>query len=64
MSSENFMTSRMLKDRYRCSDMTLHRWERHPTLDFPKPLRINGRRLWREADIAEWELQRSGRAAA
>ena len=36
------------------SDMCLWRWINHPDLGFPKPVVINRRRYWREADIAAW----------
>jgi predicted DNA-binding transcriptional regulator AlpA len=39
--------------------MTLHRWLRDPRRDFPKPLRLGGRRYWREAEVRAWvEAQR------
>jgi predicted DNA-binding transcriptional regulator AlpA len=36
------------------SDMSLWRWMHDPALGFPQPIRIQGRRYWREADIADW----------
>lgn len=36
------------------SDMTLYRHLNNPDLSFPKPLYINTRRYWREADLASW----------
>lgn len=47
------------------SEMTLWRWLRDPTLNFPKPLVINRRRYWRVVDIEKWERdQATGKAAA
>ena len=40
------------------SDMTLWRWLNDSALDFPKPVKIQARRYWREADIAGWLDQR------
>jgi predicted DNA-binding transcriptional regulator AlpA len=39
------------------SDMTLWRWLHEPALKFPQPIKIQGRRYWRENEIAAW-LQR------
>ena len=36
------------------SDMSLWRWSHDPALGFPKPIRIQSRRYWREAEIAAW----------
>ena len=36
------------------SDMTLWRWLNDAALNFPKPIRIQSRRYWREADIIQW----------
>lgn len=41
------------------SDMTLWRYLADPELNFPKPIVINRRRYWREADVVAWlEAQR------
>lgn len=34
------------------SDMTIWRWLRKPGLDFPRPVNINGRNYWPEAELA------------
>ena len=36
------------------SDMTLWRWCANETLNFPKPIHIQRRRFWREADVLAW----------
>jgi predicted DNA-binding transcriptional regulator AlpA len=36
------------------SDMSLWRWLNDPALNFPKPVRIQSKRYWRENEIAEW----------
>ena len=45
------------------SDMSLWRWLKDGEMNFPKPLFINGRRYWREADVAAWLETRSQEAA-
>ena len=40
------------------SDMTLWRWINDPALNFPKPIRIQARRYWRDVEIAAWLEQR------
>ena len=44
-------------------DMTLWRWIKDPALGFPPPLRINGRRFWKVADLERWEAVRMHEAA-
>lgn len=36
------------------SDMTLWRWLNSNKLDFPEPIRINGRRYWRRSEVKAW----------
>lgn len=36
------------------SDMSLWRWLNDPAMNFPKPVVINRRRYWRQADITAW----------
>ena len=40
------------------SDMSLWRWLNDPALNFPKPVRIQSKRYWRENEIAAWLQQR------
>jgi predicted DNA-binding transcriptional regulator AlpA len=40
------------------SDMSLWRWLNDPAMNFPKPVVINRRRYWRQADIAAWLEER------
>lgn len=46
--------------RYNISDRTVDRWLMRPELNFPQPIRISGRRYWREAEITAWERTRAG----
>ncbi|TXN27149.1 transcriptional regulator [Methylobacterium sp. WL19] len=50
--------------RYGVSDMTLWRWENDPALGFPKPIRINGRRYWRIADLQAFEARQASKREA
>lgn len=36
------------------SDMSLWRWLNDPALGFPRPVYIQKRRFWREAEILDW----------
>ena len=36
------------------SDMTLWRWLKDANLNFPKPIYVQRRRFWREAELIEW----------
>ncbi len=38
----------------RVCSKTLERWEKDPSLNFPKPIRIKTRRYWLEGDIQKW----------
>ncbi|NGM33331.1 transcriptional regulator [Methylobacterium sp. DB0501] len=53
-----------VRQRYNISDMTLWRWEKDPKLQFPAPIRINGRRYWRLADLQGFELRQSSQREA
>tara|TARA_R110002094_G_scaffold85688_20_gene89724 strand:- start:735 stop:977 length:243 start_codon:yes stop_codon:yes gene_type:complete len=36
------------------SDMTIWRWLKDADLNFPKPIYVQRRRFWREAELVEW----------
>lgn len=36
------------------SDMTIWRWLKEEDLKFPKPIYVQRRRFWREAELLEW----------
>lgn len=57
-NTDMFLAARQVRERYgNASDMWLWRRERDKTTNFPKPIRINGRRFWRLSDLASWERQ-------
>ena len=51
-----YRNARQVRARYAgLSDMTLWRWLHDGDLGFPQPIRINGRRFWKEDDLTAWE---------
>ncbi|MCJ2019438.1 DNA-binding protein [Methylobacterium sp. E-065] len=54
-SSDDLLPAAHVLARYQVSDMTLHRWLKNECLNFPKPIRINGRRYWRLGDLQLFE---------
>ncbi|AZO38623.1 MAG: DNA-binding protein [Mesorhizobium sp.] len=63
MSTEVYLTAPQVLARYGISDMSLHRWLNNPALSFPKPMVINRRRYFLEADLVAWERARAANAA-
>lgn len=43
------------------SDMTIWRWLRKPDLGFPRPININGRNYWPEAELTAFIESRRAR---
>lgn len=59
--SEVFLTARDMRRRYgNVSDMWLYRREHADATNFPKPIRISGRRFWRLSEVLRWELGLAG----
>jgi predicted DNA-binding transcriptional regulator AlpA len=54
-----FLSGPRVDARYGISAMTRWRWRRDPRLNFPAPLDINGRKLWRVSDLEAWERSRA-----
>jgi len=63
-SQTTFLPASQVRIRYGVSDMTLWRWLRNEQLNFPRPLRINGRRFWKRTDLESWEASRAAESAA
>jgi predicted DNA-binding transcriptional regulator AlpA len=58
----NLIRSQDLRQRYGgVSDMTLWRWVRDGVI--PQPVKINGRRYWRVADLDEIDAKREAASA-
>jgi len=65
MTSEaQYLTARQVLTRYGITDMTLWRWLADDGLGFPRPLKINRRRYFKEADLMAWERHRAKQVAA
>jgi predicted DNA-binding transcriptional regulator AlpA len=63
-SNDDLLPAAPIRARYGVSDMTIFRWLANPKLGFPQPLRINGRRYWRLADLQAFEVKQSARKEA
>jgi predicted DNA-binding transcriptional regulator AlpA len=63
-SADELLPATPTRKRYGVSDMTLWRWENDPALGFPKPIRINGRRYWRIADLQAFEARQASKQEA
>ena len=56
--SDVYLPASKVKERYGRSDMSLHRWLRDESMNFPKPIYFNRYRFWRLADLLAWERTR------
>jgi predicted DNA-binding transcriptional regulator AlpA len=63
-TSEDLLPATPVRARYGVSDMTIFRWLADPKLGFPQPIRINGRRYWRLADLQAFEVRQASRKEA
>jgi predicted DNA-binding transcriptional regulator AlpA len=63
-SNEDLLPTTITRARYGVSDMTIFRWLADPKLGFPQPIRINGRRYWRLADLQAFEARQASKEAA
>jgi predicted DNA-binding transcriptional regulator AlpA len=55
-TTSEYMPASAVRSRYRITDVTLFRWLRDPTLQFPQPIVINRRRLFRSGDLDAWDI--------
>lgn len=58
-SPDDHLPAAQVFARYRVSAMTVHRWLQNAQLQFPRPIRINGRRYWRLGDLEAFEARRA-----
>ena len=56
---KQYLPDTAVANRYGVSSMTLWRWDHDQSLNFPKPIKINGRKYRDEAELAAWERSRS-----
>jgi predicted DNA-binding transcriptional regulator AlpA len=52
---ETLLPDPKVRERYNISGMTLWRWDRDPSLNFPKAIRIRGRNFRRLGELRAWE---------
>lgn len=57
--TKRYIPDREVAARYGVSAMTLWRWDRDPSLAFPRPLRINRRKYRDEDELVAWERERA-----
>ncbi len=62
--NESLLPATAVRARYGVSDMTIFRWLADPRLSFPQPIRINGRRYWRIADLQAFEERQASKREA
>jgi predicted DNA-binding transcriptional regulator AlpA len=62
LSSEGFIGSRKVRERYNVSDMSIWRWLHDDELAFPKPIYIGKRRYWQLSQLEQWERSRAAAA--
>lgn len=55
IAGKTYLTAAAVKERYKISEMTLWRWLRDEELKFPKPMIINRRKFFNEADLVAWD---------
>lgn len=58
-TDSQFVPAQKVCLRYGVTFRTISRWLVHPNVQFPKPIYLNGRRYWIEADLQEWEAVKS-----
>ena len=61
-SNTSYLPARKVRERYDVSDMTLWRWLKDPDLNFPKPMRINNRRLWNNGHLDAFDERQAARS--
>ncbi len=61
-SSDDRLPAAAVLRRYRIVDRTLKRWLDNPSLNFPRPLVVNGRRYFKLGELEQWERSRAANA--
>lgn len=57
-----FNSARDVQNRYGISRSSIYRWVDDPTINFPAPLKIGNRILWRESDLEAFDASMSASA--
>ena len=63
MSETRLIPDSKVRERYGISGMTLYRWDRDDSLNFPKPVRIRGRKYRDEAQLDAFDTSMAERGA-
>ena len=58
MQDKRLLPDHKVCGRYSISPMTLWRWDRDPDLNFPKPIRIRGRKYRDESELNAFDEAR------
>jgi hypothetical protein len=61
MPDNSLLPDRLVAQRYNVHVRTLVRWDQTPSLEFPPPIRIRGRRYRSAQELAAWEAARMAR---
>jgi hypothetical protein len=56
-ASDVFLTTKQVCARYSRSQMTLWRWEQNPAIGFPRPMVVNGLKLYRLSGLLAFEAR-------
>ncbi|SOE18584.1 AlpA family transcriptional regulator [Hoeflea halophila] len=57
MNSTPYLTGPQVQQRFGISEMSLWRWANDDSLQFPKPMKIRGRKFYRLDEIERWERE-------
>ena len=57
MQQKRLLPERKVCERYGVTTMTLFRWERDPSLGFPRALKIRGRKYRREQELDAFDAR-------
>jgi predicted DNA-binding transcriptional regulator AlpA len=63
MQEKRLLPDNKVCDRYSISAMTLWRWDRDPSLNFPRAIRIRGRKYRDEAELNAFDAAQERDAA-
>lgn len=61
---KTYLSGPQVQERYGVTKMTLWRWCENPSMGFPQPLRINGRKYFDVTELDAWDRSRISGAAA
>jgi predicted DNA-binding transcriptional regulator AlpA len=56
---DRLLAAKKVRERYGVSDQTIWRWLHDKNSGFPRPIRIQGRRYWRQDELLTWEASKT-----